>query len=277
MAPQTKVFIAALIFGSSGAFVKFLNLPVITISFIRMAVPTLVLFFFFLIKKEKIFPLHYKLLCLGSFLNAIRMIFYFTGYTYTSIGTAVILLYTWPVFAVLYSYLFLKEKITPRIIFLMLAAFCGVVLIYSEKASTINSSELGGIISILFSAMVYAGTIIIFKYKSEDVSNWHIVFFQNLAGALIFCPFVFLTGDWPDIQQTGIAVAYASLIGLVGFGLLFSALKQISASRVSILNYMEVISAVLLGVVLFAEKITVGTVAGGGLIMISAYFINRKG
>jgi len=276
MTPQTKVVIAALIFGSSGAFVKFLNLPVMTISFIRMAVPTLLLFLFFLIKKEKIFPFHSKLLLLGSFLNALRMVFYFTGYTYTSIGTAVILLYTWPVFAVLYSFLFLKEKITPRVIILVLTAFSGVILIYSEKASTISSSELIGIISIIFSAMVYAGTIIIFKYKSDNISNWHIVFFQNLAGAFIFLPFLFVANDLPDMLQTGVAVTYAVLIGLIGFGLLFSALKQIPASKVSLLNYMEVISAVVLGVYFFEESVTAGTVTGGGLILLSAFLINRK-
>ncbi len=275
MNPYQKVVIAAIIFGSSGSFVKILNLPITTISFFRMLIPTVLLFIYFKVKGIKILPNNYRLLLLASLLNALRMFFYFAGYTYTSIGTAVILLYTWPIFAVIYSALFLKEHLSLKKILLMLIAFAGVILIYGEKVNTLSENEMLGVLSILFSAMVYAGTIIIFKYKSSGISKWQTVFFQNLLGSFIFLPFFFINSPFPTAFQYSVSAVYAILIGLAGFGLLFSALKEIEASQVSLINYLEVLSAVLLGILFFGEDLSPGIVAGGCLILTSAFLINK--
>lgn len=274
MNPIQKVIIAALIFGSSGSFIKIINLPVTSISFFRMFVPTFFLFIYFRLRKEKIFPEGWRLLMVASLLNALRMFFYFAGYTYTSIGTAVILLYTWPIFAVIYSIIFLKEPFSWKKTGLVAMAFAGVVLIYGEKVNTLSRQEMFGVVSILFSAMVYAGTIIIFKYRAAGISRWQSVFFQNFAGSFLFLPFFFINSPAPTPFQYSLSTAYSVLIGLAGFGLLFSALQKIEASRVSLINYLEVISAVALGIVLFNEELSKGIVVGGILILTSAFLIN---
>ena len=47
---------------------------------------------------------------IASSINAARMFLYFIGFTYASIANAVIVLYTWPIFATLLGLMFLKEK-----------------------------------------------------------------------------------------------------------------------------------------------------------------------
>ncbi|MEA2065169.1 MAG: DMT family transporter [Patescibacteria group bacterium] len=274
--PCLEVVLASVVWGSTGVFVKYLNLPPTTIAFFRLAVPTLILGAFFLFKRTKLFHSKNKLILLASSLNAIRMFFYFVGFTFTSIGNAVIILYTWPIFATILSALFLKEKISKKNIVLLFITFFGIVLIYLNKEISFANKDFIGMSSMLLSAIIYSSTVVIFKKESNNYSKFETIFYQNLVGAIVFLPFIFINYPFPTIFQISVASIYAILIGLVGFGLFFSALKQIKASTASFLSYVEVISAILFGIILFNEVLTWNIVVGGLLIISSAIFIRKK-
>src|SRR6056297_1839441 len=89
-----KVVIAAIIWGSSGAFVKYLGLPAPVISFFRLGVPTLFLGLYFLARRQPIFKDNIRLLLIASVLNAVRLFFYFIGFLKAPIGNAIMILYT---------------------------------------------------------------------------------------------------------------------------------------------------------------------------------------
>ena len=110
--PHIKVIFAALLWSTSGVFVRLLKFSPGVFSFYRMAIPSVFLFVFLKLNKRQIIKGHIGLLLIGSFLNALRMFFYFVSYSYTSLGNAVIILYTWPVFTTILSIIFLKEKVT---------------------------------------------------------------------------------------------------------------------------------------------------------------------
>ena len=274
--PYLEVILAAIIWGSTGAFVKYLSLPPTTITFFRLAIPTIILGAFFLIKKTKVFHSKDKLMFLASSLNAIRMFFYFVGFTFTSIGNAVIILFTWPIFATILSVLFLKEKISKKNIILLATAFLGIMLTYLNKEISFANKDFIGMSSMLLSAIIYSSTIVIFKKESNNYSKFELIFYQNLIGAIIFLPFIFLNQPFPTIPQISIATVYAILIGLIGVGLFFSALKQIKASTVSLLAYVEVISGILFGIILFNEVLTWNVVVGGLLISSSVILLSKK-
>lgn len=271
--PYLEVTLAAIIWGSTGSFVKYLNLPPTTITFFRVAVPTIILGIFFLIKGTRLFHSKNKLILIASSLNAIRMFFYFVGFTFTSIGNAVIILYTWPIFATILSVLFLKERITKKNVVLLITAFLGIVLIYLNKEISFANEDFLGMSSMLLSAIIYSSTVVIFKKESNNYSRFETVFYQNLIGSIIFLPFIFLNQPFPTLSQISVATIYAILIGVIGFGLFFSALKQINASTASLLAYVEVISGIVLGIILFNEVLTWNIVVGGLLIISSAMLI----
>lgn len=115
--PYFEAILAGVIWGLSGLFVKYLHLPPTTVTFFRLAVPTFILLLFFIIKKIKLFHGNNKLILLASTLNAARVFLYTVGFTFASIGNAVIILYTWPVFTTIFSILFLKEKVCLKELF----------------------------------------------------------------------------------------------------------------------------------------------------------------
>lgn len=274
--PYLEVMLAATIWGTSGAFVKILKLNPSVISFFRMAVPTLVLAIYFAITGQKVFKKNSKLIFLASFLNAIRMFLYFVAFYYTSIGNAVIMLYTWPIFVSIFSIFFLKEKLRKENIISLFIAFSGIVLIYLNKEFSFKDKDFFGMTAMLFSAMIYSLSMIIFKFKSDGYSRLEITFFQNFIGSFIFFPALFLFKPFPSITKVSILIFYALFVGLLGFTLFFSALKKIKASVASNIAYVEIITAIFLGVLLFHEKLTWNMILGGVLIISSVWFLQKS-
>jgi len=270
-----KIAIAAIIWGSSGAFVKYLALPAPVISFFRLGVPTLFLGIYFLVRRQSIFRNNIRLVLIASVLNAVRLLFYFIGFLNAPIGNAIMILYTWPVFAVIFSHLFLKEPL-PRLNRLLLGvALAGIVLIYSDKPLAFNNEVFWGMSAMLLSAILYSTTVIIFKKESVKYDHLQIVFFQNLVGAVLFLPF-FVTGfDVLTLHKATVASGYAFAVGIIGFGLFFFSLRRIKASNASFLAYIEVPSAVLFGVFLFHEVLTWNEILGGIMIIAASLMLKR--
>ena len=243
--PYLGVIFAAIIWGSAGVFIKYLNLPPATITFFRVFIPTIMLLLFFIARKQNIFKKYNKTILLASSLNAISYFFYFAAYTYTSLTNSLIMLYTWPIFATLLSSLLLKEKVSGKNIFLLGLCFTGTILIYSNEALSLANKNIIGMSSMLISALAYSLAIVLYKKTSENFSQFELIFYQNLVGSIIFLPFLFINKPLPSLAQTSAAIFYAVVIGIVGYALFFSALKRIKASIASMLSYIEVISGVL--------------------------------
>ena len=108
--PYLTVILAATIGGSNGVFIKLLSLPSTSITFFRVFIPVAILLVYFGWKKIKLFQGNYKIMLVASGLNAARMFFFIFAYLHTSIGNAVIFLFTWPIFATIFGAIFFRNS-----------------------------------------------------------------------------------------------------------------------------------------------------------------------
>jgi len=272
--PYLKIIIAAIIWGSSGVFIKKINLQAEVIAFFRLAVPSIFFLIIYFFKKEKI--RFSKLLLLASLLNAIRLFFYFEGYTLTSISNAVIILYTWPIFATFFSFIFLKEKISKIQIIAIFIAFAGIILIYFNQTISFTNKDLLGMSSILLSSIIYAITVVIYKFKSHNFTNKDLIIYQNFLGSIIFFPFLLKSFNSINSYQISLSIIYAFLIGVVGFFLFFSSLKEIKASTSSQLTYFEVVSGIIFAIIFFKEELSLRLIIGGIMIILPGLILAKK-
>ena len=275
--PYLEVILAAVIWGTHGVFVKSLDLPPTTISFFRLAIPTIILLVYFKAKKIDFLNIKNKsLMFFASLLFAIKTIFIVLGFQLAPLSTAIIIAYTWPIFATILGIIILKEKIIRQNIYLLFISFIGIVLISFNQTISFGNLEFLGLSFMLLGAILHASVIVIFKKESDNNSKYTTIFYQNFIGFLIFLPFIFINKPLPTLFQTGIGISYGVVIGIVGFILFFSALKKINASTASHLTYVEVISAAIFGIVLFGELLTWNVLLGGILIIASTYFLKRE-
>jgi drug/metabolite transporter (DMT)-like permease len=260
-----EIIFASLLWGTSGVFVKYLNMPAESLAFIRLSIPVVVLSLWFVYTKNNCFQRHSVTLYAISLINALRIYLYLLAYSLTTIGNAIVALYTWPIFMFILGVIFLKEKMTCVRAFLIMMAFSGLLLIYGRQEFDWNDNDVIGISVMLVAAFLSALMMILLKTEHQ-VNGVESVFFQNLLGSVIFFP-LFLSVDLPSVQQVSIASVYAFLIGVVAFSLFLNGLRQVQASTASVITYIEAVSGITFGVVFFNEQLTWNLVLGAVLIL----------
>ena len=270
------VLIAATLAGSSGVFVKSIQfLPATSMSFIRLTLPTIVMAILMTIQRTPFFQGNYRLMLTASLFNAIRMYLFFVAYIYTSIGNAVIISYTWPIFTTLFSMAFLKEHVSRRNLYLMGVAFTGIFIVYINQPFSFGNRDFIGMSAALATAIFYAVTVVIFKKESGNYSRPEIIFYQNFLGGFIYLPFFLLHRPWPIVSDLAISMSHAIFLGILGFNFFFYGLRHLKASTASLIAYIEIVSALLFGVFWMNEPLTWNMLTGGALIVVSTMLLRK--
>jgi drug/metabolite transporter (DMT)-like permease len=245
-------------------------------------VPALLLGIFLkLYQKRQIFRHNYKLMLAASTLNALRMFLYFLSFAYTTVANGIIILYTWPIFSSIFGKVFLKEKSKIGEWGLIALAFFGAMVMVINQQFSFSNVDLLGMLFMLGSAAVYAITVIIFKKESEEYSPVETTFYQNLVGAFLFLPFIFV--HWQSLTPVSSLIAmthYGLIVGIGSFLLIFSALKRLKVLHFSLVGYWEIVAGVLFSVWLLGEKVTWNIAVGGLMIVLAGasliYYQRRK-
>ncbi len=277
--PYFAVILAGAIWGLGGAFVKIIDLPATSFAFLRCFVPFIILALYFTVKKIQPFHGNIKMMMGASILNAVRMYLFFVAFLYAPISQAVILIYTWPVFASIYAVFFLKERISFKKAGLMAMAFAGIIVIFLGNESSSNGVGHDmlfiGLGAMLLHSVIYAATVVIFKNEIKNYSNWETIFYQVFAGAFIFLPFIFINQPMPEPWQLSAATFWMALLGLGSFGLFFMAMKKLDMVTISILSYTEIVIMITIGILFFQENLTLNMAIGATMIVASTYIITR--
>lgn len=284
MSGNIKVIISMVIWGSIGIFVKNLNLPSVQIAFLRAAIGSIFLFLGKLIYeklKESKHPDASRKSIAISIISGIvisfNWLFLFQSYKYTSIAVATLTYYTAPIFVILLSPFVLKEKITISSIISVIIAMVGLVLIINPEAlkNTMAGEEVKGIIFALMAAVLYASVVLMNKFNNK-IDSLDKTTIQMISAAIILLPFVSLR-DIVSINSSFnwiIILIIASVHTGLAYFLYFSSIQQISAQKVSLLSYIDPISAVIFGMIFFSEKLSLMQVMGGILILLSTFLMD---
>lgn len=200
---------------------------------------------------------------------------FFTALKLGSIANAVLTHNLAPIFvAFLFAPLFLKERLTLRIMFLVFLSFLGlfILTIPTFQKSFDFALPYGGL-----SAVFYAfHTVIEKKVTQIKADPLSAVVYKNLVPLLMYAPFAIgsitigiSVSNWLWLAIWGVLV-----LG-VSFVFLFNGIKLIPATSASILSYVEPIGAIILAFLFFKQPIDAYIIIGGLLIILSGFFICR--
>ncbi|MBK8506427.1 MAG: EamA family transporter [Saprospiraceae bacterium] len=264
-----SVVIGSIIAGLTGLFVKNISAPATSIAFVRTGLPTIILAIWMVSRNIHFFRGNYPRMLIASCLNAIRMYLFLVAFIYTSITQAVIMLFTWPIFVNILSSVWLKEKIHVHQILILFLSFFGIIIIYSEQPFSLDNNDFIGMSAGIVSAIFYATSFIIYKTEIDNYHRNEVIFYQNFIGALVFLPFFIYNRPFPGISDLSLMGGYAILMGIVIFNFFFFGLKYLKASQVSLIAYIEILSAVTVGVLFMDDHISPQVLIGGLFIITS--------
>lgn len=274
--PYIAILIAATIGGGVGVFIKLIGLSAVTLTWFRVFVPTAVLFFYLAVSKQLQMPHKAGIVSFASLLNAVRLLLYVIGYTYTSIANAVIILFTWPIWASVFSMWYLRERPSKRTIWLIALSFFGIVIMYINAGVSLSAGDLIGMAAMLASAMLFALSMVIFKEALETNSRPQTLLYQNAVGAILVSPLFFMQQTLPTLNQWVIGIVFGAVMGIVVFSLFFYALKKLPVSHYGVFTYWEVLAGLFFGAAFFNDSITAYTVVGGSLIILSGLLLIKR-
>ncbi|MFD2637793.1 DMT family transporter [Piscibacillus salipiscarius] len=211
---------------------------------------------------------------LGLFSISFFNWFYFQVMELSSLSVAVVFVYTSPVFAAIIAKILFKESLT-------LAKISAIILTIIGSAFAIKFIPLGEFSLTLKTVMfgLLAGFFCsTYSLLGKNVSRWYhpftITFYAMLCGSVFLLPtsqiwqhkHQFLNGDvWLNLFGIVIiSTVLAYLIYTIG-------LSYIESSKATILSSIEIVVAVLVGVVVFEEALTGWQTLGFGLVFVSLF------
>jgi drug/metabolite transporter (DMT)-like permease len=205
------------------------------------------------------------LLALGVLGTAFQRIAYFYSLDLTTVTTAAILFYTYPILVTIYSSLVLKERITPLASFSIILAFVGVALVVRAYDISQLGGSLPGVILGLLSSILFVFYFVITKRLRRTYANWTLILYGDGIGALITIPLVLFSLaeiiHYP-LQLWLLILAIAWFPSLLAYLMYSYALKNIESARGSTLGVLEPLSAALFSVIILGEAFELPQVAG---------------
>jgi drug/metabolite transporter (DMT)-like permease len=155
--------------------------------------------------------------------------------------------------------------------------FLGVVLIVGIETLTGSSDPLS-ILMVIVAAILYAYAIIMIRKKLPDVSGIAINGVAMALTAIFYLPFTIAL--WPDHRVSSEATYSVIALGIfstgMAFAIFFTLIADIGPTRASLVTYWNTAIAVVLGVIILSEPITVGIGIGLPLVMLGSWLVNRR-
>ena len=206
---------------------------------------------------------------------------YFTAITMMPLSAAAILLYTSPIWIMLLSAVFFREKLNGRKILALVLAFAGCVLVSGVSGEGITPAGLlfglgSGIGYGLYSIL---GTVALRKYSPYTVTTY--TFLIAAAGSWAVCGPGDMIGKFSAAENLPGLLLFCVLTALVTAVVPFLAytlgLRTVEAGRAGILATVEPMVAALFGVLVFSEPLTLLSGCGILLILSAVILLNSAG
>jgi drug/metabolite transporter (DMT)-like permease len=199
-----------------------------------------------------------------------------------SSGLAGLLVATVPFFGLLIGIFYQKDKSLkhPKTLAGLAVGFTGILLLVGIDAFNGHVS-LPHVGMLLLAAMGYAVAPVIIATKIPHISG---VAVNGLAMAIVAVVYAVpaLLSLPREIAANPPIESWLSLLGLgvicsaIAFVAFFRLVKQIGSARATLVTYMNMAVAVVLGIVLLGEPITIGILIGMPLVVLGSFFATRK-
>jgi drug/metabolite transporter (DMT)-like permease len=198
--------------------------------------------------------------------------------TIVSAGLAGLLISLGPIFVVVLSGLFLKEKIGKRLILALAAAMTGAIVL--SLSAGLNFQEIAGPLAVVLSAFLYSVFAVGSKPLVKEYGALPTAIWVALIGTAFTLPLISMNFI-SQIQQlstvTWLSVVYLALLSTVLANvILYLLIGNRSVSRLSIQLYIVPLVSLVGGIVLLGENVTIFTVLGGILMFTGVALATRK-
>jgi drug/metabolite transporter (DMT)-like permease len=264
MSSKSKAIIllicTAILWSKGGFLIKFIHWHPVAIAGVRSIIAALIMWAY--VKKPKFTWSNMQIM--GAVAYALTVILFVIANKLTTAANTILLLYTGPIYVALFSYWFLKEKITSIDWITIVTVILGMTLFFMEKLNP--DGILGNFIAIL-AGIAFAWLAMCLR-KQKDESPLESLILGNILTGLIGLPFIIDSGI--PSQQSMIALLVLGIFQLgIPYILYSKAVKHVSALDAVLIPVLEPILNPLWVFLLLGESIGMLPMIGGAIIIVA--------
>lgn len=249
-----------------------------SVLFYRFTLAAIILGGFLLVRKKS-FSISRKelppLIALGV-LFGISSLALFASFHYMDAGIACSLLFIYPVMVAVIMAIFFKEALTSTTVLSILLALLGIAMLYKGKSGTVLSTK--GVLLVLLSSLTYALYIIVVNNSPLNLSAVKLTFY-----VLIFCAMtIALHSFWGDAgrlqlldtpKEWALVLLLALVPTVISLITMVIAVHAIGSTPTAIMGALEPLTAVVIGIAVFGEALTLRLAIGIVMILAAVLLI----
>ncbi len=217
---------------------------------------------------------------IGVFLHHMLQAYALTMTTATHAGWLIGLI---PIWSAVLAAVLLKERFGGMKLAGLVGGFIGALLVITRgqiSGGTLQLPGTRGDFLILLSTINWAVYSVVGRDTLKRLGSTRATAGSMLLGWLMLMPLFLFKSGWrelPHLSMTGWGAILFLGIGCSGLGYLFwySALERIEVSRVAAFLYIQPLVTLTAAVILLNERVTVTTVIGGLVVLLSVFIIQR--
>jgi len=159
----------------------------------------------------------------------------------------------------------------------MIIGFFGIFLVVGIESLKGKQSALA-IGMLILAAMGYSVAMMTISRKAGDADGKAINGVAMAITALVYLPFAihFAPTQVPSVKAIAALLTLGLIPTALAFFIFFILIAEIGAARGSLVTYLNTAFAVLLGVLILGEPLTLGIILGLPLVLIGSYFASHK-
>ncbi len=236
----------------------------------RSVISMLLMFVFMLKKHRKFKPVSYKLMGLRCLFGIGGLITYFSAVQLMPLAEIVTINRMSPFFVAIFSFIFLREKLSKLQVFAIFLGFSGVLFILRPGSIPIGHTAILAVLSAFFAGSAY--TTLRALRKTDKPLN--IVFWFSVVMTVVFLPKTIINGVIPN-RNSFFLLLGIGVFGAVGQLLMTMAYRCAKGGEVAVYSYLSVLFAISWQIVFFDKLPHTGVLLGAGLVIAGGY-LNYK-
>ncbi|HKL42499.1 MAG TPA: DMT family transporter [Clostridia bacterium] len=248
------------------------NIPVVEKIFFRNMIGLVPILINSYRSQTSLKPNNTKLIILRSTFGLLGIFAYYTALSLLSLSDAVIMNKLSPFFVLVFSAIFLKEKIKNKQIYALIFAVTGALFVIKPSFDLSVIPALIGLSSAIFAGAAYTTV----RKLSESDAPIVIVFYFSLITTLITIPVMIVTKNF--VIPTGTEALLLILIGLAAVTaqiFMTSAYRYAPAGELAIYTYSNIVFSIIFSIVIWSDFPDLYSLMGAFLIVTGGY-INYK-
>ena len=214
---------------------------------------------------------------------ALNMLTFFKGLSLTTPINGAIIMVTTPILVLIFSFVFLHEKITIKKIIGVLLGMSGAIALitYGQQAVQIAPDIKWGNFLVFINAASYSLYLIIAKPLLKKYHPVHFIKWMYLMGLIMVIPF-----GWKQVMQVAWMTNPSIVLYKIGFIVVFTtfitylfnliALKNLKPTTLSVFIYLQPLIASIYAIAVGSDQLTLIKITGTLLIFSGVYMVSHQ-